>query len=200
MPWNTEQRRQLRQVMARLYFAVAEQQRFLADVLALESDLGLDPARIDFSGKADTSWFNILFEADKHKGGVEAIFRTALKEYPRNPGLLALSAALLPDANPRVQPSVAPVHNGLEFRNALRTALIAAFPSWDRLAGMLLHQSGKRLADITNPDGLSIVVGKLLEDARATGYLDKLLTWALNENPGSPDLLQLEQQFSGRAP
>jgi len=53
------------------------------NVKILVYDSGLDLRRIDFSGSANTFWFNILNEAE-HQNQVELIIETSIKQYPTN--------------------------------------------------------------------------------------------------------------------
>jgi hypothetical protein len=71
---------------------------------------------------------------------------------------------------------------------ALHGALVSAFPSADMLDLMLSIRCDRRLANITAPAALPIVVLRVIESAEAEGWTAELIAGARESNPGNPDL------------
>lgn len=79
------------------------------------------------------------------------------------------------------------VLNGQQVK-ALETALLSAFPTRDALTRMVYHQHGKNLEVIVGNGPLLDVVFKLIQTARAQGWLLDLIRGAQAENPGNVEL------------
>lgn len=73
-------------------------------------------------------------------------------------------------------------------REALRDALLAAFPEWKDLAGMFHVVFGKPLQNYVVNGPMENVALDLIAWARKERKLDQLLDGALEQNPGSPQL------------
>jgi hypothetical protein len=74
-------------------------------------------------------------------------------------------------------------------QEALMRALVAAFPSLAALRAMVRFKLDTNLAEIAADGGLTAVVFEVIEQARARGWTKRLLVGALEDNPGSPELL-----------
>lgn len=77
----------------------------------------------------------------------------------------------------------------------LTRALIAAFPSEQRLAEMLRYRLNIYIAEITTANGLNAKVFDLVQDAEARGYLDRLVAGARESNPGNPKLAAFAENY-----
>src|SRR4051794_8625659 len=73
-------------------------------------------------------------------------------------------------------------------RQQLHAALQSAYPDMDRLALMLSIRCDRRLADISAPGPLPIVVLHVIEAAQAEGWLGELIAGARESNPGNANL------------
>jgi V8-like Glu-specific endopeptidase len=77
-------KRTLREALARKYPTIEESRQFVGDV-------GLDPIRIEFKGRADLTWFSILEEAGKQgEPWVRAVLVHAIEQHPGDEGLKRL--------------------------------------------------------------------------------------------------------------
>jgi hypothetical protein len=76
--------RALREALVSLYDGAANIRR-------VARDAGVSLARIDASGSAETAWFSVVEEAAK-TGHVGALLAVALREYPSDAALRALTA------------------------------------------------------------------------------------------------------------
>jgi Effector-associated domain 1/Trypsin-like peptidase domain len=81
-------------------------------------------------------------------------------------------------------------------RQQLHAALQSAYPDTDRLALMLSIRCDRRLADISAPGPLPIVVLHVIEAAQAEGWLAALISGARESNPGNPNLAGAGPPFS----
>src|SRR4051794_14461565 len=73
-------------------------------------------------------------------------------------------------------------------RRALYTALLAAFPAPGDLARLTRLRLDLNLAEIAEPTALRDEVTALIEWAEAQGQVRELITAALADNPGNPQL------------
>ncbi|KST66734.1 effector-associated domain EAD1-containing protein [Mastigocoleus testarum] len=77
----------------------------------------------------------------------------------------------------------------------LTDALIAAFPSRQKLAMFLSFELDKELDAIAMGDNLREIVFKLIETAKSEEWLDELIKGARKSNPGNQALLLFEQEY-----
>jgi V8-like Glu-specific endopeptidase len=75
MAWDRPARIRVREILARLYPTERDARRVVADA-------GLDSGLIAFDPKAVNNWYEILEEAGKQPGRIEAIVAVAREEYP----------------------------------------------------------------------------------------------------------------------
>jgi len=80
--WDKDRRKALREVLAELYPTAAK-------VAEVASDAGVRLGNVDLAGAVISAWFNVIEEAGKH-GLLDALYRRARQEYPRNRALIAL--------------------------------------------------------------------------------------------------------------
>ena len=77
--------------------------------------------------------------------------------------------------------------------NRLELLLLNAFPTYDSLKRMLMHQLGESLEAMVGRDDLNTVVYRLVREwAIPQGKVSELVAGAMRENPGNPGL----QEFS----
>jgi hypothetical protein len=74
-------------------------------------------------------------------------------------------------------------------------ALLSAFTSRDDLRKMIRIQMDEHLDEIANGNTLRILAFNLVDWAEQKGRVGDLVTSALNENPGNPDLQELAKRF-----
>src|SRR5689334_16391566 len=67
----------------------------------------------------------------------------------------------------------------------LRDALIAAFPSHQKLRAMTTMRLNRNLAALAKEGGLEDVAFELIERAESEGWLEELVTGAMAANPGN---------------
>ena len=77
----------------------------------------------------------------------------------------------------------------------LEQALIDAFPTKDELRRMLQYRLSRNLEAIAMGDSLSIIAFKLIQAAKAQGWLHTLIARAREENPTNPTLVSFCQQI-----
>lgn len=87
--WDNKRRAALRSVVARLYPRETRQRSIVDEV-------GLPAAVIGFEPSADSAWFNIIEEAQKHDK-LDAILKKARAEYPYDESLKVIEASVPSD-------------------------------------------------------------------------------------------------------
>ncbi len=78
----------------------------------------------------------------------------------------------------------------------LQDALIAAFPSQQKLAQFVQFRLEKNLNAIAMGDDLQEIVFKLIQTAQAEGWVDNLIAGARESTPGNPALFVFAQEFN----
>ena len=79
----------------------------------------------------------------------------------------------------------------------IREALLSAFPARDLLAMMVREELDVALNAIAGGDNLNVLVFHLVQWAESTGRVAALLQGAYAQNPGNPELKQLQRTAAG---
>src|SRR6185295_569660 len=79
---------------------------------------------------------------------------------------------------------------------ALRDALVSAFPMYANLKAMVLFELSERLQTFVAPGPMNDVALALIEWAEARGKLEELIAGARAQNPGNQSLKQFSLEVS----
>lgn len=188
MPWTKDEERAFRRELVKAFETEAKARM----VLRLAE---VNTARVDFSGGAESMWFNAMSEATR-AAKLDALLDAAIAE-ASDPGPFE---QVRDRVRPAAQPSVSYVvpstpdagidwdgMNGPQL-GRLSDAIQDAFPGPDALRLFLQYSLGKNLYAIAGNGPLPAMVYDVLIDARAKGSLGALYAAALGANPSNKKL------------
>lgn len=194
MPWTKDDERTFRKALAAEFETEAK-----ARMLLRQAEVNV--AKVDFSGGAETMWFNALSEAGR-AAKLDALLAVAIEDASGKDSFAAILAKVGGVAHPIVaMPTVTPeMLAALDQRvdwagmtgpslARLRDALLSAFPRPDLLRQFMELSVGKSLVAFTGNGPLPTMVFDVLIDARAGGWLRDVYVAAIGASPRNQQLI-----------